>query len=648
MSVLDDLLEGRRPPPGPRLAPADAFRNVTVPNVRDGFGGVAVGMSPDLERVLALPRRHPLAVDRPEDPETKAVVESMTRLLSRVNPHCTCQARHRRPCLRVLKPAQAWALKELSEVSGLLGPIGVGHGKTGIGILAPLVVPGTKVAVLLIPPNLRDQLAREYDLWSQHFQTPSIVFDHHEGVIRPGRPVLHVVPYSRFSRPESTTLLDGLRPDLIIADEAHKLRDRRTATSGRVIRYMTTSEARREADGGAPTRFAAWSGTVTKGSVTDYTHLAAFALREGSPVPLDPGTGQVWASALDPIPNRAPYGALARLGNEPVPDAFARRLRETRGWVATREASVATGLVLRERKAPKMPEGLAKALAKMRGTWTRPDGEELVDVLQVAKSARELALGFFYRWRFPRGEPEEMILRWFAARKAWHRELRLKLEHPEEHLDSPFLCENAAARALDGYRGPLPVWRTATFAAWRTVRALVQPVPDTVWLDDPPEGFEAIPDADYLVRDAADWLRHHRGIVWYEHEAFGARLAEVTRLPRHAGGLDAEARILAEDGSRSLIASLKAHGTGRDGLQRLFAKQLFVPLPSSGDACEQNLGRLHRIGQDADEVETWAYRHVPEFRDGIDKAFAEARYIETTIGTRQKLLAATVEWADDD
>jgi hypothetical protein len=638
VSLIDDLMEGRPLAPStprPPLAPADAFRAAVAPGARDGVGS-AIGPSDDLARVLALPRRAPLAIDDPNDPAVVAVVARMTARLARKNDRCTCHL-HRRPCLTRLKPAQSWALAEIEEVGGLVGPIGVGHGKTGLGILAPMVLPKCRTAVLLIPPNLREQLKREYDLWSQHFHVPSIRHGGAEGTIIAGRPVIHVVPYSLFSRPESTTLLESIRPDAIIADEAHKLRDRKTATSGRVIRYMVKHPE---------TRFLGWSGTIAKGSVVDFTHLSAFALRDGSPTPLDPNTAAAWATALDPLPVRAAPGALRQLGDGPIADVFGRRLAETKGWVATRAGAVSNALTLRERKAPEMPAALKKALAQMRSTWTRPDGEELVDVLQVARSVRELALGFFYRWRFPRGEPERLIARWFAARKDWHRELRGKLERPVEHLDSPMLAENAAARGLDGYAGPLPVWKASTYRAWREVRDEVAPVPDTVWLDDPPEGFDPIPGADYLVRDAGEWAAKHRGIVWYEHDAFGARLAEDYGLPRHAGGVGAEARILAEDGRRSIVASIKAHGTGRDGLQRVFHEQLVVPMPSSGDGCEQLLGRLHRIGQEADEVTTWCYRHVPELRDGLDKAIEQARFLRSTLGSEQKLLAATIEWDD--
>ena len=45
---------------------------------------------------------------------------------------------------------------------------------------------------------------------------------------------------------------------------------------------------------------------------------------------------------------------------------------------------------------------------------------------------------------------------WKAARKAWSRELRQKLQQPTPHLDSPFLCAAAASRFYRGRADLLP------------------------------------------------------------------------------------------------------------------------------------------------------------------------------------------------
>ena len=550
------------------------------------------------------------------------MAEMMTRKLTRSNPHCSCQG----GCIKRLKPVQAWALYEASKGQGLAGAIGVGSGKTGLGILMPLVVPGVRVAVILLPPGQVAQLVRDHQHWSQHFVTPSLIYDNQrKGQLKPGVPTLYVLPYSQLSTAKSTALLETLKPDLILADEAHKLRHKDTATTSRVLRYLVAHP---------DTAFAFWSGTLTSKSIKDYAHLLAFALREGSPLPLSNNTVEEWSLALDPSDWQAPAGSLAELCHqgEPVARGYHRRFVETLGVVATQASSIDASIVFEEKEAPAIPLKVQEAIKDLRASWVRPDGEELVDILQVARSARELAAGFFYRWRFPRGEPDEVILAWFAARKAWHKELREKLKRRQEHLDSPLLCAQAAIRAGQGYQGDLPIWHSDTWASWVNVRDTVDPESEAIWVDT------------YLAEDAAKWAGANRGIVWAEAQAFGAKVAELASLPYHAGGPKSDALMMLENGKRSVVASIKAHGTGRDGLQKLFNRQLVANPPSSGATWEQLLGRLHRLGQGADEVITEVYRHTPEYAEAIDSALLKARYIQETLGTAQKLMNASASW----
>lgn len=585
-----------------------------------------VGGSEDLRRVVKLPRRVPPKLDGVDG---DALVELMNSRLKRENHNCKCST-FKRPCIDSLKPAQAWALYEAPLVNGLLAPIGVGHGKTGLDILISMVMPDCKLAVLFIPPGLKEQLIREYLVWREHWKVPSLVIGE-KGYIVPGAPVVHVVPYSRFCREGATELLEKFKPDLIIADEGHKLRDRGTVTTGRVLRYWVSYPE---------TRLVVWSGTFTSKSIKDYAHLAALSLKEGSPLPLDPDVVDEWSMALDPSDWPAPAGELIKLGAndaDHVPSdgecsytdlclVYGRRLVSTLGVVATMESAVGASLNLYERRPPSIPSSVKALLEDLRTGWIRPDGEELVDILSVAKSARELSCGFYYRWIFPHGEPNHLIEEWFAARKEWHKELRDKLKHREPHLDSPLLCTKAAIRFASDYSGELPVWDSYTWKRWRDVCNKVYHETEAVWVDD------------WLAKDSAEWAKANRGIVWYEHDAFGKRVAQLSKAPQHGGGPGAEARILAETGKRSIVCSIASHGTGRDGLQRAFNEQLVSNPPSSGGAWEQLLGRLHRVGQEADEVNTWVYRHTPEISEALDKALQSARYIESTLRSEMKLL----------
>lgn len=591
--------------------------------------------SAELRRVLALPRRAP-----PTPAQVSAMIAHETARYARPTARCRC-AELGRKCITELRGVQAWTLYEASQIGGVFGMIAVGAGKTFLDILTAFAIPGCQRALLLVPPNLVEQLVGDYHLLSQHFRVPSFVVHGSPGQSWQvaGTPQVHVFPYSRLSRPESTDFIERLRPDLVIADEGDKLRNANSAGTSRVLRYF---------DAHPETRFCMWTGSATDKSLKDYCHLIALALKHGAPVPIgDKEVLAEWAEALDPGDWPKPAGKLMdgliaqgfMHGGEHVRDGFRRRLHETWGVVHSQESPVSVELTLEERKVPFIPVEVSRALVDLRKTWCRPDGEELVDALSLAKCARELACGFYYRWRFPRGEPYTLILEWLAARKAWHQELRKQLKDRQEHLDSEMLCTNAAQRAWGDRpqptRGPkLPEWRAHAWPEWRDVKDKVQPETEAVRLHP------------YLAEDAARWATEHRGIVWYESTDFGLWVSQISGLPMHGGGPDAGRIIGAERGQRSIIASLKSHGRGRNGLQFYFADQLVAQVPSSAAMWEQFLGRLHRPGQEAEIVRAWVYLHTAELRKAYAQALTRADYVKGTTGAAQKLHATPYDLLD--
>ena len=663
-----------------------------------------VTSTPELTRVLALPRRPQLD---PESPRAAALVQLLTARYARPRT-VACECRTIAPkrfdnggigCITTLNVAQAWSLYEIGIVQGLEGAIGVGHGKTVLDILAPLALADAwhaeaarrgqvadrskYVALLLVPPGLVDQLDREYRLIAQHFRVPSIVF--HTRPIRyecAGEPLLHVYPYSKLSRAEATTFLSGLKPHAIIADESHNIGDPNSVRGGRVVDWFDTR---------APnTRMANWTGSLTDKSLEDYAKLCEMALKNMSPLPRDPEVVKEWASAIDPPKGdgwTADAGALmagliatgCMLPGEHVYKGFNRRLVETLGFIATQAPAISADLEILERQphvedpytldgdyVPNKPRpdptapngvewpGVADCLESVRA-GVRPDGEELIEALPLARCARELASGFFYRWIFPRGEAVTLIEEWKKKRKDYRCEVREKLKDRAEHLDSPYLCKLAAMRhygdiprggvveMIDEETGDLktidttdlPVWACKAWPAWRDIADAVQPETEPVWIDD------------YLARDAAEWAHSHRGIVWYDHTAFGHMVAKISGLQMHGGGPEAGVRLLGgelngktypgEDGKQSIICSIKSHGTGRDGLQHIFHEQYVANPMSTNEGWEQLMGRLHRIGQRSPLVTTYFCRHTAEIHRHVDQALARAFYVQSTLGSSQKL-----------
>lgn len=555
-------------------------------------------------------------------------------------------------CLTELNPVQSWILRELPRAGGIFGMISVGGGKTIAGLLAPLALPSRRTWALLAKPNQRIHYKNAYLRLREHFHVPSVVFDtkdFKDSYIIDGTPVLHFIPYSLLSNPKSTTLLELLNPDGVIADESHLLASRNSSRTLRFLRFMAERDV----------AFCNWSGSTIKKSLKDAAHLAAHALGLGSPYPIIPDEVEAWSAVMDPspIPDRTSSTAKAlrqafgarKVDEVTFSSGFASdggireghrdRVIQTPGVISTRSSSVTCSISIREREAPKIPAAVQEAL-KLARLGTRPDGEEIVEAFDIVACAREVAAGYYTYWAYPKAEPDHLVEgglidQWFAARKLWNKELRAKIRHGEPYLDSEKLCTNAAERAwrTPRYDGKLPVWPAESWPAWAAIKDLVEPDPRTRWIDD------------YLARDAAAWAREHRGVVWCQGSAFGRKVAALAGdLHYHAGGPDGEARILAEDGSRSIVASIRAYGESLDGLQYKFSEQLVAELPASGDKWEQLLGREARPGQEAETVDTEIYRHVSENRDAFRQAVVLAEHIEATTPNRQLLLAADIEF----
>ena len=499
-----------------------------------------------------------------------------------------------------LKPIQNLALRWIAEKRGLIGPIAVGGGKTLITLLAASAMKAQR-PVLLIPPTLQIPLRQEIEKLGKHFILPKN---------------LHIIPYSRLSVASSTALLEQLRPDLIIADEVHNLRNPDAARTKRVLRYFRQFPT---------TRFVALSGTLTSKSLRDYAHLCELALREGSPLPKEEADLLAWANCIDA--NGEPqdkdwslFAAFSDVRHVPATDrqevareVFRQRFVVTPGVVATTEASVQCSLLFHERR-PAVPTAVADALADLARTWCRPDGEEMDSALALWRLGMQISQGFYLRWVWPGGVVDH---EWMNARAAWHREVRYTLQNNASGItgrDSPFLVYRAVVTGVLTKPSIQRAW-----AAWDKVRHRPKPPTETVWIDD------------YLIRDALAWHADHpQGIIWHADRATETAL-RAAGIPTYGRG-----EVPPLDGGKGGIAcSIRVHGTGLN--MQAHAESLVLSLPSSGKTCEQLIGRTHRQGQEADEVAVWYYAHTGAARDALATARADARYIEETHGSPQKL-----------
>lgn len=573
--------------------------------------GAPVAHSADFDRIKALPRRSVELQDG-------ALAAKWTRLLVRENIKCLCKKKYGY-CITTLNNVQGVALEEIVTNGGLFAPIGVGHGKTGIDILAAVALKSTS-AVLLLPASLKKQFMRDWQQWSFHFKTPNIAGDK---FFESGMPTLHVMSYNELSSAKNTEFLEKLQPDLIVADEAHNLKNLRSARGRRVQRLFKQLKT---------TKFVALSGTMTTKSLKDYAHISGWALKERSPTPDSYNAVVQWASAIDASDFQAPAGVLKEFcaPGETARVGYRNRLIETKGVVATAESSIGATLIMGHRKGVQVPKEITAYIADIEKTWQRPDGEEIVEAVQKAAIVRQMACGFYYKWIWPRNESKATIEHWLEIRALWNSELRERLKRPKPGMDSPLLCINAAERFLKEEKGTeAPVWDSKHWPEWKKVKDSAQPETVPVWV------------SEYLVEDSVAWAQENTGIVWYEHSCFGQKLAQKIKL---YGAGDDGADL--EDGKRTIACSIKAQGTGKK--LHMFYKNLLANPLSDGAAWEQLLGRTHRIGQLSDEVYVTNYLHAQPFVSAMNTALSRSRYIQESLGSKQKLLSAAWEFDIED
>lgn len=546
----------------------------------------------EVARILALPRRA-----QGIDP---AHVVEMTAALRRD----TGQMK--------LRPVQAAALLEALMIGGVFGPIGVGEGKTLITLLIAYVLEAERY-LLMLPANLIEKTRRDHARYAKEFHLPKL------GEIT-------LLSYELLGRVQAEKTLERVNPDLIGADEVHKLKNRGASCTRRVARFMDAHPA---------TKFAAFSGTIMQKSVRDFSHILRWCLKNGAPVPRTVAETEDWAYALDEkIDDECRFGAGAllkfcnaeELREDPITAArrgFRRRLVETPGVVSTiGEGEEVNASIYVSAIRPTYKPIIDQHFLKLRKHNKTPDDWELMTGAEVWATARQLALGFHYVhdprppdwWRIPRRD-------WYSfAREVLSRSRTLDSElHVALAVD--------AGRVSDG----------GVLARWRAVRDKFKLISKPVWHDDS------------VLKLCAEWMDNNPdGIVWTAHTAFGEALSKLTVRPYFGKeGMSADGTFI-DDAEGPIIASIHANKEGRN-LQEKWCKNLITAFPDNADLAEQLIGRTHRPKQEADEVTfevlLGCYEHANAFR----KAMIGAQTIRDTVGAAQKLLIADVtDWPADD
>lgn len=480
---------------------------------------------------------------------------------------------------------QAAALAECCSYGGAFLPIGVGQGKALISLLAPVVMEA-KRPVLFVPAQLREQTKHHViPAMSQHWQL---------------HPDLKVIGYSELSLEKNADMLDVINPDLIILDECHMAKHRTAGRTKRLVRWFREHPE---------TKCVALSGTISKRSLKDFAHILHWCLRDRSPLPLKWTELQEWALAIDEgIDDEQRYspGVLSEFcaAGENVRQGYCRRLTETPGVVATKESSVDASIqITRFKIADQMPDEVYNAIAKMRRTWETPNGDPILQAVDLWRKTRELALGFWYRWE--PAPPKD----WLKARQEWKQYAREILKNNRRGLDTELQVWNASEDRRERH-------------AWGEIKNEFRITVVAEWI------------SDFALCSIEQWVKEG-GIVWIKHRTVGQKISE--RGLRYFGAGDEGILTTTEP---AICVSIDAHSTGKN-LER-YSRNLITSPPTSGETWQQLLGRTHREGQLADTVTVDVMLHCEELEACFEKARADARYLEDTFGNRQKLNFADI------
>lgn len=552
---------------------------------------------------------------------------------------------------------------------GLFGAIGVGWGKT---ILTLLVASkgwdkGIKRSIIFVPAGVYPQLwnndlpaARSRVVISPQFHgLGGKNMQQRMALAKSGRKGVYVLPYSLLSTRDSNELLEAIKPGLIIADEAHLLKNRRAARTKRVMNYVADHKP----------EFVAVSGTITDKSILDYWHLIKAALGDNIPLPITQIMASEWSQVLDAkaspsAKQTGPIRPLVDWAREKFPEeqlpfdvtgfrrAYRMRLATAPGVVATSDHEIGTSLVFENKRVEYDQEDagyvrMKDLIQQIEDEWLTPNGDEIEHAIHTHKWMFELCTGFYNELIWPEAEK-------FAKRKSIDLKKAIDiLDRAREHHGlaneySRQLRKWLDAFARPGMDTPLLVGREISMNAGKHVG----PELAQAWKDMHDADFEGRPDrdsrtvrvCDYKIKDAVKTAESWTGggILWYWHQGIGQWLAEACEeagldfLHCPAGAEHNKRVIDVENKNKIIIASISAHGEGKN-LQH-FKNQLFVQWYRNCKKAEQVLGRLHRNGQEADELIVQTNRTLMWDHENFGATLVDALYVHQSTGNRQKLI----------
>lgn len=569
-----------------------------------------IQLTPELERIVGVPRRD-------WEPLGEELARKLTALLKTSSGG------------EGLYPAQAYTLYELYRSErGAAGILRVGGGKSLIAFLAPYVTRSFR-PLLIEPGSLVEKTRIHMERDRHSWEIPNFI---------------RVESYEKLGHPNHTMLLYEYKPDLIILDEASKVKNTTAVVTKNIDYYI--GDCRRgylkvRQNGkiikiplDVKIKVLILSGTLTDRTIKDYWHIFRWILTDDDmPLPISYTELEQWSLCLDSKigqMHRVKPGALLELCNEEEKEiaidnplkaarkAYRRRLLSTPGIVSTQTPFLGSSLRISSVECVP-PKEIHDAFKVLRKKWKTPDGWWAQDAHIVAMHAKQLAMGFYSRWN-PR-PPDEYV----EAQKNWSSECRRVITSNRKRIDS----EGQLIKVIkkEGLYQDL----LEALNAWEFWKKEFIPNVESVWIHD------------YAIRFAARWMEkkeNKRGIVWTDYPAFGHRLSEETGVSYY--GLESTDRngryIERHPHNTPMIASVKANYEGKN-LQYGWSKNLLMCCIASGKTYEQLLGRSHRMHQTEDEVTAEIFMSCIEHSRAFWSAVEDAEFAEDMESARKLLYA---------
>ena len=527
---------------------------------------------------------------------------------------------------RRLRPLQVAAMQAWEARKGGFLPLGVGSGKTLVGLMIcqdALLTGMAKKCLLVLPPSLVISLMKGHIPMYRKWIGLPFNFHHFAGKSRAARlqlaasnaPGVYVLPYSLLSTADTVEVLETLDADVVIADEAHRIKNLGSAGTRRLMNWVRSRVN--------PPKLVGMSGTIMRKSIMDFHHIITAALHNNAPVPLSRSAAFAWSMVLDA--GASPPAGLTESTLKPLIEwagtegedaarlAFRKRLVTTLGVVASGDERPGASLLIHEADCGKPSEKLIALIKKVEDQGETPDGEPIDHAINGHKWVRELSAGFYNSLVWPTAE--QLV----KSRGLTQEDAEDQIERAREHHEA---VKDYNREAREYFKNPKPWADTPALLGAAISRGMIEGDLALLWHRHKSMEFAGMPErirkpmrvCDHKVLGALKWAQNlpkgEGGIIWVFHQEMGRWIFEVLKdfglNPIHApaGAVDAIEEVgdpaRGGKGDRIVVASMGSHGTGRN--LQAFSRQLFVEWPRGAPEAEQTLGRIHRSGQLADEV----------------------------------------------